>query len=416
MLEADAKANRRSALGELRLYYALVALYFFAFGLQFVLYPSLTAFALEAGGAGVGLAQVALSAPMFALLLFGGVVAESVRPGPTLAGLQVVFALPPLMLAAAAFGGFLSYPLLIGYGIAMGSLAAFLLPVRDAALNGVVARQIERGGAVELATAATTTTAVQIGAQIAGILLARLADRVGAGPLLIVQALAVLGAAALALRLRAPKPENPTSLSGALRAIGDGLAYAFRSPVMAPMIWSAAYVGVFVIGSFQVLFPLIVRDSYGGGAAELGVLYAVFWGASFVSAVLLGRFRPARRPGRVLIVCHVAGAAALAAFAVETPWWAFVAVTAAWGLAAGVSIATSRTITQGGADPAYLGRVLAVYSMGFMGGAPIGSALVGFAAQEWSPRIAALPPAAGLALGAVALALLSPLWRYRREA
>jgi len=75
----------------------------------------------------------------------------------------------------------------------------------------------------------------------------------------------------------------------------------------------------------------------------------------------------------------------------------------------------SRTITQGAAEQRYLGRVLAVYSMGFMGGAPIGSAIVGFAASEWGPRAAALIPGLGLALAALALALLTPLWRFAPE-
>jgi predicted MFS family arabinose efflux permease len=84
-----------------------------------------------------------------------------------------------------------------------------------------------------------------------------------------------------------------------------------------------------------------------------------------------------------------------------------------WGFAAGVSISTSRTIVQGAAGQRYLGRVLAVYSMGFMGGAPIGSALVGFAAGEFGPRAAAFAPAIGLAVAAIALATFTPLWRYR---
>jgi hypothetical protein len=59
--------------------------------------------------------------------------------------------------------------------------------------------------------------------------------------------------------------------------------------------------------------------------------------------------------------------------------------------------------------------VLAVYSMGFMGGAPIGSAIVGFAASELGPRTAALIPGLGLAAAALALALLTPLWRFKPE-
>jgi MFS family permease len=291
-----------------------------------------------------------------------------------------------------------------------------MMPVRDAALNGVVAREGERGRHTPIATAAAVTTAVQIGAQIVGILVARFAGSHPA-PFLGVQALALGLGAAVSLGLMAPKPMgHERTVRGALRDLGDGLAYAFRDPVMSPMLISAAYVGVFIIGSFQVLFPLIVRDSYGGDeqtqAGRLGALYACFWGASFVSAVLLSRLKPLKQPGRALIASHLTGAAALFSFAFDKPFGLFALVVVAWGFAAGIAISTSRTIVQGAAGQRYLGRVLAVYSMGFMGGAPIGSALVGFAASEWGARAAALAPAIGLAFAALALALLTPLWRY----
>jgi MFS family permease len=408
----DAPVKRRD-LPELPFYYTLVALYFFAFGMQFVLFPSLVAFTLEATAAGVGLAQSALSAPMFCLLLFGGLLAERAKAGPTLAMLQVCFAAASIVLGATIAAGALTYAFLVGYAIVVGACAAFMMPVRDAALNGVVIRETGRGRHTPIATAAATTTAVQIGAQIAGILVAGL---VGASlpALLGVQAVVLSAGAAVALFLQAPKPTgHEHTIMGAARDIGDGLAYSFRNAIMSPMLISAAYVGVFVIGSFQVLFPLIIRDAYGGDAqSRLGALFATFWGASFVSAVILSRLKPLSRPGRALIVSHLISAGALFTFAFDKPFLWFVGVVVIWGLAAGVAISMSRTIVQGAADQQYLGRVLAVYSMGFMGGAPIGSALVGFAASQLGPRMAALIPAVGLALAALALAVLTPLWRH----
>jgi MFS family permease len=384
--------------------------------MQFVLFPSLVAFFLAATPAGVGLAQSALSAPMFCFLLFGGLLAERAKAGPTLAKLHLAFAVASLGLAAVIAYGALTYALLIGYAVLVGGCAAFMMPVRDAALNGVVMRESARGRHTPIATAAATTTAVQIGAQIAGILVARLAGA-NPGPYLAIQALALALGGAISLLLQAPKPTgHERTLIGALRDMRDGLAYAFRNPIMSPMLISAAYVGVFVIGSFQVLFPLIVRDGYGGDAqvqaGRLGALFAAFWGASFVSAVALSRAKPLKRPGRAMILSHLAGAAALFTFAAEKPFAWFVVVVVLWGLAAGVAISMSRTIVQGAAGQRYLGRVLAVYSMGFMGGAPIGSAAVGFAASELGPRVAALIPAIGLAVAAIALAIATPLWRY----
>lgn len=409
-------------LGELEIYYGLVALYFFAFGLQFVLYPSIVTFELAQGGAEVGAAQTALTAPMFALLLFGGLVAERAQAGPTLAGLQIGFAIPALVMAALIATGSMTFPLLLAYGVVMGSLAAFMQPLRDAALNGVVDRETAAGRKVNLAQAATVTTAVQIGAQIVGILVARLSDRFGSAPLLVCQAIAVIGAAALALKLRAPKPaKRPRGPAQALQEIREGLAYAFTHPVIGSMLWSAAYVGVFIVGAFQVLFPLIIREVYGGGAAELGALYACFWGASFVSAVVLGRVRPLRRPGRALLICHLLGAVVFATLAIEKPLWGFALSTALVGGGAGVAIAMSRTITQANAEPAFLGRVIAVYAMGFMGGAPLGSALVGVGfdvlkgfglGAGW----VALVPAVGLGASALALALFTPIWRLEPPA
>ena len=90
-MEPQAAKSTRVAVRELYAYYLLVALYFFAFGMQFVLFPYLAAFLLEATATGVGLAQSALSAPMFCLLLFGGLVAERARAGIALARLHLLF-------------------------------------------------------------------------------------------------------------------------------------------------------------------------------------------------------------------------------------------------------------------------------------------------------------------------------------
>lgn len=400
---------------EFPIYLGTVGLYFFAFGLQFVLFPSLVTFVLEASPAEVGLAQMTLTGPMVVFLLWGGVLAERVRVGPALGALQALFAVPALALAGIAAIGGLNLGWAIAYAFAMGTLAAFMLPIRDAALNGVIERDRARGHGMALPKAAAATTAVQIGAQILGILVAQLAGA-APGPFFAVLALAMAVSALFALRLQAPPPPGAgRSVASAFGDVKAGLAHAFKNQVMGPMLWSAAFVGVFVIGTFQVLFPLIVRETYGGGPGEqsqrLSALFACFWGASFVSAVALSRLPPLERPGRALLVSHMIGAGALATFAVDKPFWVFCVIVGGWGLACGVAMSMSRTITQTASEPAYLGRVLATYSLGFMGGAPIGSAISGFAAGELGARPAALIPAVGLLVATVLLAVLSPIWR-----
>lgn len=407
-------------LRELHVYYLVVAFYFFAFGMQFVLFPALVAFFLDATPQGVGLAQTALSGPLFCLLLFGGLFAERVKAGPTLARLHILFAIAALWLAAAVAQHWLTYATLINYALFVGSCAAFMMPVRDAALNGVVARDAAAGLSTPLATAAAVTTAVQIGAQIAGILTARMAGADPA-PFLVLQALVLLGGAGVSLMLRAPKPTgHERTLSGALRDLKEGVTYSFGNPIMAPMLISAFCIGVFGIGAMQVLFPLIVREDWGGDAHmqanRLGVLLAAFWGASFVSAALLSRARPMRRPGRAMVASHFVGAIALFTFTTKLPFWAFISIVSVWGFAAGIAISSSRSIVQGAAEPRYLGRVLSVYSMGFMGGGPIGSAIVGYAVATMGASTAAIIPAIGLGAAVIGLGLFTPLWRFEAQA
>ncbi|MET0181271.1 MAG: MFS transporter, partial [Caulobacterales bacterium] len=249
--------RRISDRSELWIYYLTIALYFFAFGLQFIIYPALVTFVLRAPPGQVGLAQTALSSPMFALLLIGGLLAERTRNGRTMAWLYGAMALATAALTYAVAAHALTYPLLLVYAVTVGSCAALVGPARDAALNGVLDRV---RFAPSIATAAAVTTSVQIGAQIAGIITARSAGADPA-PYLAAQAAALIAAAAVSLFLRAPKPaKRGGTLKTALADLKEGLNYAFKNPVMGPMLISSLYSGVFVIGSFQVLLPLIVRE------------------------------------------------------------------------------------------------------------------------------------------------------------
>ena len=61
------------------------------------------------------------------------------------------------------------------------------------------------------------------------------------------------------------------------------------------------------------------------------------------------------------------------------PFWGFAIATFGWGLGGAIFINGSRTIFQEHAPPAYRGRVLAAYQLGFTGGGPIGAFASGFA-------------------------------------
>ena len=71
------------------------------------------------------------------------------------------------------------------------------------------------------------------------------------------------------------------------------------------------------------------------------------------------------------------------------------------GVASVSTVSLSNATLQLRADPAYRGRVMALFSVAMMGSTPIGSPIVGWIGEHISPRVALLVGAVG-ALAAAA--------------
>ena len=82
---------------------------------------------------------------------WAGMVADRGNARRLLLLYHLLYAMPPLVLGAVLAMGGLSYPLLIAYGLAAGSIGAFAVPTRDALLPAVAQGNLPR--AVALATA-----------------------------------------------------------------------------------------------------------------------------------------------------------------------------------------------------------------------------------------------------------------------
>jgi predicted MFS family arabinose efflux permease len=98
------------------------------------------------------------------------------------------------------------------------------------------------------------------------------------------------------------------------------------------------------------------------------------------------------------------------------PHWTFLLIVFIWGLAAGISIAMSRAIVQDAAPKAQLARVLSIYQLGFMAGAPIGAAMMGALVDLFGPQKIAIVPAGGMLILIVWMALSTPVWNMKGSA
>jgi MFS family permease len=91
------------------------------------------------------------------------------------------------------------------------------------------------------------------------------------------------------------------------------------------------------------------------------------------------------------------------------------AIAGIWGLAAGVNMTMARTIVQVEAPAEARGRVLAFYSLGFMGSAPVGATLSGIVTELVGPLMTTFLCAASMLVLVTALIATTPVWQIMRH-
>jgi MFS family permease len=430
-----AKRLRRGVKIELPGYLAVQCSWFMAFGLQLVLFPYLITGRdhLHMDGLALGLANMALSLPSVIFLLLGGVVAERADGRRLLIMLHLLAALPAFGLAITIAQGSLSYPAMIAYAVIIGTIGAFMMPARDAIVNEVVERRMRVGSSVTLQLGVTLATMAQFLAQIAGLILAGYADRAtrmpswlggfSVGPLspetlLIWQGAALASGAGFAL-LMARGRQVRTGRKGAGAAFGD-IMDGVRAVRADPKLWAMTIlmfgVGVFVIGSFLVVLPIINRDVYHFGSSGIRDMFVTFWMGAFVSSAVLAVFKRIKRQGRLLLIAQFLASSSILLMMGTVPHWIFLGIVFVWGLAAGISIAMSRSIVQDSAPKQKLARVLSIYQLGFMAGAPFGAALMGALVDMFGPQKIAVVPAGGMILLIVWMVFFTPVWNMKGSA
>lgn len=391
--------------------------WFLAFGLQMVLFPYLVRVILQEDEIRFGLAQMCLQLPTVLLILVGGFVADrsdtrrTVLLGCALSG--AAFA----VLGAFVTLGQLTYGLVIGYALSIGAIGAFVTPARDSLLS-----RVAPGGVHQ---AVTFASLAQFAAQILGMALATLAPLFGIPALLFGQGALMVAAAAAATRIR-PRPAGPhriregSVLGFMAHEIGGGFRAAIASPVILPVVICATGMGLCFMGAFAVLLPLIVQNYFPVSARTeiaqaLGIFNLVFWVGSMISATALARFGHVRRKGVVYLCALTTGAVVLVACSIAMPFWLLCVLNFVWGLGGGVAMTLGRGLVQQHAAPDKVARILSIFTLGLMGGAPAGAVFYGVLAHAIGPRSAILFP--GLLMLAIigSVAVLSRL-RHLDEA
>jgi len=369
-----------------------------AAGMHQVLFSWLVVGELRESPEWVGAAQTFQTLPSLLFLLLGGVLADRSDRRRLLLALHAAASMAAMAMSGLVASGALRLSVVIGYGILWGSIQAFASPARDAYISEVAGPDLMR--------AVTGVTLAQFAASALGSRAAGLGAWIGNAPTLALQAAILLVGILPVSRLPSVSPsrEGAGELT-AVFSVRDGLSEVWRSPRLRPVALLVAADGLFFMGPFIVLCPLLVRDHYGGALRELSlVMMTLTLGTIAGSGLLLWR-GGVRRKGRAFLLALMGVASCLLGIAAAPPFAVFTALVFAWGVFHAVFFNTSRTLFQQDASPARRGRVLSVHSLGLLGMAPVSNLLSGLLGNTVGPLVAcALAGAAMLALPLLAWA------------
>ena len=134
---------------------------------------------------------------------------------------------------------------------------------------------------------------------------------------------------------------------------------------------------------YSVLMPVFAESILGAGPKGLGLLMGASGLGALGGALALLSRRGVRGLGRWVAVSAAAFGVALIAFSFSRTFWLSALLLIPVGAAMMVEMASSNTLLQAMVPDALRGRVMALYSMMFMGMAPFGALFAGWLAERY---------------------------------
>src|SRR5580692_5761420 len=348
-------------------------------------------------GTALGIASGLQFLPQLLFSLWGGVIADRYRKRSILLATQTIMGLLALILGVLALTGAVAVWQVYLLAFALGLVAVVDNPARQTFVAEMVGSE-GMANAIAL-NSATFNLARIVGPAVAGLVIAA----VGTPVAFLVNA-ASFGAVLVGLKLMRESELRP--LARAPKARGQ-LREAFSYVRARPELWLTMVLVFFVATfgmNFQVTTALMSKGVFGTGASEFGLASAMFaLGALGGALVAARRARPSMR---LLLTTALAFGLLEVATGLMPVFWAFLIMLVPTGMAVLMFSTAANSTTQLSTTPEVRGRVMGLYMLVFLGGTPLGSPLVGWAAEQFGARAGLIGGGVISAAAAVGVAFL----------
>jgi len=349
----------------------------------------------------LGLSGLFRAAPMIALALFGGAIADRLPRRPLLLFTESTAMVASFAIGLLAASGNLQFWHLYILNVVSGTLSAFSVPARHALFAGLVPRSSIQS-AVTLNSFSVRSGAL-IGPSIAGLTLAF----GGYDVPFFLNAVSFIGilVALIAMRLPRAQAEAMSSPLHLAHGMTEGVSFVWRNLPIKVVLGLELLSGLF--GHNSTLLTILVRDILKTGPEGLGLLLSAIGAGGLLGMSLMVFFRVKRHARLIMLVgaiyALVWGATAL------SPWLALsVLLFFLLGTADGVWAVARNTLAQLVVPDALRGRVLSVVVLVTRGSSQLGRLQSGLLVDLMGVQAAVLAGAAIIG-GAIAACWRLPL-------
>ena len=345
--------------------------------------------------------------PTLLLAPFAGVLVDRWDRHRILIVTQVLSMLQSMGLAMLTFAGAITVTHVLLLQLAQGIINAFDTPARQAFVVQMVGDRNDLPNAIALNSSMVNASRI-IGPSIGGILIAAF----GEAWCFTVDAISYVAVIASLVAMRIDKPSTGRRDTRVWEELRAGFSYVTHFAPARDSLLLLALIATMGM-PYTVLMPAIASKILHGGAHTLGYLMTASGVGALAGAFYLASRRSVLGLGRAIVIASITFGASLIAFSFSRWLWVSLLVLPFIGGGMMVEMASTNTILQTIVDDSMRGRVMAFYTMAFLGTAPLGSLLAGFAADHIGPMKTILVGGFSCVLGASVFAVRLPMLRAR---
>jgi MFS family permease len=332
----------------------------------------------------LGLIGFAGQIPIFVLAPLGGLLADRLNRHRVLVATQTIMMVLAFALAALTLGGIVREWQIFVLASLLGVVNAFDIPTRQAFLAETVSRD-------DIVNAIALNSSMLNGARIVGPAIAGIVvTAFGEGWCFLLNAVSYLAVIGALLMMHVEQVPHPGAHVSAWESIIEGFVYSWNTKPVRALLLLLGLVSLMGM-PYSVLMPVIASSVLRGGPNAYGLLMAASGVGALAGAALLTVRQNVRGLGRWAAVSAVCFGITLIAFSFSRALWLSTALLVPAGFFMMVEMAASNTLIQSMIPNRLRGRVMSVYSMMFMGMAPMGALVAGaLAAPLGAPATVAI--------------------------